>query len=277
MDKKEFGKKLKNLRIRNKMSQQAMADSLGYTSRSTINKIEEGINEMSYDKIVRLMDLYGLSRPELGLESICGDKISGLRKDAKYPNPEIEEICYIKNCVSNPNIVVGDYSYYNDKKGADLFEKHVTHHYDFIGDKLIIGKFCQIGAGVEFIMNGANHFMNGLTTYPFNIFSRNLQKFTPSLDKMPIKGDTVIGNDVWIGQNVTILPGVHIGDDSVVGSNIPPYTIAVGNPCRVIKKRFDDKTIEKLLNLKWWDYPIEEIEQNIDKLLNYAVKLALGN
>ena len=150
----------------------------------------------------------------------------------------------------------------------------MTHHYDFIGDKLIIGKFCQIGAGVEFIMNGANHFMNGLTTYPFNIFSRDLQKFTPSLDKMPIKGDTIIGNDVWIGQNVTILPGVYIGDgavigaNSVVGSDIPPYTIAVGNPCRVIKKRFDDKTIEKLLNLKWWDYPIEAIEQNIDKLFN---------
>ncbi|MDY3047393.1 MAG: Vat family streptogramin A O-acetyltransferase [Candidatus Enterosoma sp.] len=205
---------------------------------------------------------------------MCGDKLSGLRKDAKYPNPEIEEICYIKNCVSNPNIVVGDYSYYDDKKGADLFEKHVTHHYDFIGDKLIIGKFCQIGAGVEFIMNGANHFMKGLTTYPFNIFSKDLQKFTPSLDKMPIKGDTVIGNDVWIGQNVTIVPGVHIGDgavigaNSVVGSDMPPYTIAVGNPCRVIKKRFDDKTIEKLLNLKWWDYPIEAIEQNIDKLFN---------
>lgn len=90
---------------------------------------------------------------------------------------------------------------------------------------------------------------------------------------MPIKGDTVVGNDVWIGQNVTILPGVHIGDgvvigaNSVVGSNIPPYTIAVGNPCRVIKKRFDDETIEKLLKLKWWDYPIEIIEENIDKLL----------
>ena len=105
------------------------------------------------------------------------------------------------------------------KKGADLFEKHVTHHYDFIGDKLIIGKFCQIGAGVEFIMNDANHFMNGLTTYPFNIFSRDLQKFTPSLDKIPIKGDTVIGNDVWIGQNVTILPGVQIGDGAIIGAN----------------------------------------------------------
>lgn len=106
MDKKESGKRLRNVRIRNKMSQQAMADSLGYASRSTINEIEEGINEMSYDRIVRLMELYGLSRPDLGLVPICGDKLSGLRKDAKYPNPEIEEICYIRNCVSNPNIVV---------------------------------------------------------------------------------------------------------------------------------------------------------------------------
>ena len=123
-------------------------------------------------------------------------------------------------------------------------------------------------------MNGANHFMNGLTTYPFNIFSRELQKHTPSLENMPIKGDTVVGNDVWIGQNVTILPGVHIGDgaiigaNSVVGSDIPSYTIAVGNPCRVIKKRFDDETIEKLLKLKWWDYPIGIIEENIEKLFD---------
>ena len=76
MDKKEFGRRIKDIRVRNKMSQQAMADSLGYTSRSTINKIEEGINEMSYDKITRLMELYGLSRPGLGLEPICGESLS---------------------------------------------------------------------------------------------------------------------------------------------------------------------------------------------------------
>jgi len=287
MDKKQFGEKIKEIRLKNKMSQQEMADSLGYTSRSTINKIEEGINDMSYDKIIRLIELYGLSRPELGLKPLCNDKLSGLRKDAKYPNPEIDEICYIKNCVNNPNIIVGEYSYYHDKKGADQFEKHVTHHYDFIGDKLIIGKFCQIGSGVEFIMNGANHFMNGLTTYPFNIFSKELQKYSPSFDNLSIKGDTVIGNDVWIGQNVTILPGVHIGDgaiigaNSVVGSCIPPYSIVVGNPCQVIKKRFDDETIQKLLNLKWWDFPIDIIEKNIDLLfannIDALIKSLKGN
>lgn len=254
------------------MSQQEMANSLGYSSRSTINKIEEGINEMSADKILRLIEVYGLSKPELGLEPIFSDKLSGLRKDAKYPNPALEEVCYIKNCISNPHVIVGDYSYYDDKKGADLFEKHVTHLYDFIGDKLIIGKFCQIGSGIEFIMNGANHLMSGLTTYPFNIFSKELAKHAPKREKLPLKGDTVIGNDVWIGQNVTILPGVHVGDgaiigaNSVVGSDIPPYTIAVGNPCRVIKNRFSTETRKKLLDLKWWDYPIEVIEKNIDYL-----------
>jgi len=283
MDKKEFGEKIKQIRLRNNMSQYEMAKSLGYCSRSTINKIEEGINEMSYDKIQRLIELYGLSSLDLGLKPICEGKLSGLRKDAKYPNPEIEEICYIKNCITRSNIIVGDYSYYDDKKGADQFEKHVTHHYDFIGDKLIIGKFCQIGSGIEIIMNGANHFMNGLTTYPFNIFSKELQKYSPSLDNLPIKGNTIIGNDVWIGQNVTILPGVNIGDgaiigaNSVVGSNIPPYSIAVGNPCRIIKKRFDANTIEKLIELKWWDYPIEIIEKNINLLFNNDIDVLIAS
>lgn len=282
MEKKKLGNKLKDIRIRNNMSQQEMAKSLGYSSRSTINKIEKGINEMSYEKIIRLMDLYGLSKPELGLKSCLNNKLSGLRKDAKYPNPEVEEICYIKNVISNPNIIVGDYTYYNDKRGADLFEKHVTHHYKFIGDKLIIGKFCQIGSGVEFIMNGCNHFMSGLTTYPFNIFSKDLNKYTPSLSMMPIKGDTIVGNDVWLGQNVTVLPGVRIGDgviigaNSVVASDIPPYSIAVGNPCRVIKKRFNEKTIKKLINLKWWDYPIEIIKKNISLLFSKDVDVLIN-
>lgn len=272
MDKNEFGKKIKEIRLRNKMSQQELANSLAYTSRSTINKIEKGINEMSYDKIMKLVELFGLSRDDLNLKTVHGDKLAGLRKDALYPNPEIEEICYIKNCITRKNIIIGDYTYYDDKKGADLFENHVTHHYEFLNDKLIIGKFCQIGAGVEFIMNGANHLMSGLTTYPFNIFSKDLNQKSPSLKKLPFKGDTILGNDVWVGQNVTFLPGVKIGDgviigaNSVVASDIPPYSIAVGNPCKVIKKRFDDETIEKLLKLKWWDYPIEIIEKNIDKL-----------
>ena len=135
------------------------------------------------------------------------------------------------------------------------FEKCVTHHYDFYNDKLIIGKFCQIGKGVEFIMNGANHQMNAVSTFPFYILEKWEQE-VPQLDKMPLKGDTVIGNDVWIGQNVTILAGVHIGDgiiigaNSVVGSNIEPYTIVLGNPAKPTRKRFDNELIDLMLKFK---------------------------
>ncbi|MDE7083936.1 MAG: CatB-related O-acetyltransferase, partial [Clostridia bacterium] len=165
-----------------------------------------------------------------------------------FPNDKIPSLCYIKNVITRPNIIVGDYTYYDDNEGAENFEKHVTHHYDFNGDKLIIGKFCAIAKGVEFIMNGANHRMCSVTTYPFNIFGNGWEKATPSLDDLPLKGDTVVGNDVWIGQNVTVLPGVHIGDGAIIGANsvvskdVPPYCIAVGNPIKVIRKRFDDDT-----------------------------------
>lgn len=158
---------------------------------------------------------------------------------AVFPNENIKSLCYIKNVITRPNIIVGEYTFYDDVNGAERFEEHVTHHYEFIGDRLIIGKFCAIVRGVEFIMNGANHRMNSVTTYPFNIMGGDWTNLP--YGETPYKGDTVVGNDVWIGQNVTVLPGVNIGDgaitgaNSVVGSDIPPYGIAVGNPCRVIK------------------------------------------
>lgn len=191
-----------------------------------------------------------------------------------FPNPRIPSLCYIKNAVKNPNIVIGDYTYYDDPDGADSFEERVTHHYDFIGDRLIIGKFCAIARGVEFIMNGANHRMNAATTYPFNIFGGGWEETVPALTDLPLKGDTVVGNDVWIGQNVTVLPGTRIGDGAIIGANavaageIPPYTVCVGNPCRVVRKRFDDETIEFLLKLKWWDWSAERIFENLAALTN---------
>ena len=181
-----------------------------------------------------------------------------------FPNRKVKTITNVKPAIKNKNIIVGDFTYFADTD----FEKHVTHHYDFIGDKLIIGKFCQIAAGVNFVMNGANHQMNAVTTFPFYIFEGWKQK-VPPLNKMPLKGDTIIGNDVWIGQNVTILPGVHIGDgaiiglNSVVGSDVAPYTIVAGNPAKVIRKRFDNQLIKLLLKLKWWDKSIKEINDLI--------------
>ena len=179
-----------------------------------------------------------------------------------HPIPSAESMTFIKPTIKNPNIIVGDFTYF---AGGD-FESHVTHHYDFIGDKLIIGKFCQIAAGVEFVMNGANHQMNAATTYPFNIFG-TWEQNAPVLSDLPLKGDTVIGNDVWIGQNVTILPGVHVGDgaiigaNSVVGSDVEAYTIVVGNPAKPLRKRFDDELTALLLKFKWWDKSVEEINE----------------
>ena len=199
----------------------------------------------------------------------------GPDKKAIHPNPNIPSLCFIKNIIKNPNIIVGDYTYYDDyETNGEDFEKHVTHFYPFIGDKLIIGKFVSIAKGIKFIMNGANHRINGITTYPFNILGSGWEKVTPKLEDLPLKGDTVIGNDVWIGENVTILPGVHIGDgsiigaNSVVGKNIEPYSICVGNPVRVIKKRFDEETINKLLSLQWWNWDEDRIFNNLEALVN---------
>ena len=184
-----------------------------------------------------------------------------------FPIAGVKTVTYIKPTIKNPNIIVGDFTYFGDSD----FESHVTHFYDFNNDKLIIGKFCQIAAGINFVMNGANHQMNSVSTYPFYIME-GWEQNVPSLSQMPLKGDTVIGNDVWIGQNVTILPGVHVGDgaiigmNSTVGSDVAPYSIVVGNPAKEIRKRFDDELIELMLKLRWWDKNIDEINQLIPLL-----------
>ena len=194
----------------------------------------------------------------------------------KIPNPNAvhpiagyDKEIYVKPTIKNPNIIVGDFTYIADSE----FESHVTHHYDFIGDKLIIGKFCQIAAGVEFVMNGANHQMNAVSTFPFYTLEGWDMK-PPAASDMPFKGDTVIGNDVWIGQNATILPGVHIGDGAIIGANsvvasdVEPYTVVVGNPVKLIRYRFDGELTSLLLKFKWWDKPVEEINALIPILTN---------
>ena len=185
----------------------------------------------------------------------------------KYPIAGYGKEIYIKPTISNPNITVGDFTYIADSE----FESHVTNFYQWSRDKLIIGKFCQIASGVEFMMNDANHQMNAVSTFPFyTLEGWNME--TPKADDMPYKGDTVIGNDVWIGQNALILPGVHIGDgaiigaNSIVGSYVEPYTIVAGNPAKVIRKRFDDELIDLLERFKWWDKDIETINDLIPLL-----------
>lgn len=127
-----------------------------------------------------------------------------------FPNEKLPDLCYIKNVVKNPNIIIGDYTYYYGDD-ADQFEKHVTHHYPFIGDKLIIGKFCAIAKGVEFVMNGANHRMNCVTTYPFYIMGGDWgNALAPVTKELPLKGDTVVGNDVWIGAISLLVGGIGV-------------------------------------------------------------------
>ena len=186
---------------------------------------------------------------------------------AVHPIAGYDKEIYVKPTLKNPNIVVGDFTYIADSE----FESHVTQLYPWDNVKLVIGKFCQSAAGMELVMIGANHQMNAVSTFPFYTLAGWDMK-APAPADMPLKGDTIIGNDVWIGQNVTILPGVHIGDgaiigaSSIVGSNVEPYTIVAGNPAQFIRKRFDEELTNLMLEWRWWDKPIEEINSLIPVL-----------
>lgn len=193
----------------------------------------------------------------------------GPRPDTPHPMEGFPQVCFIKNTVRNPHILIGDYTYYDDPEGAEHFERNVLYHFPFLGDKLVIGKFCAIARGVKFIMNGANHKLSGISTYPFQIFGKGWEKVQPAPGDLPYKGDTVIGHDVWIGYDALIMPGVQIGNGaivsarSVVVSDVPPYTIVGGNPARPIRQRFAPDTVALLNTLAWWDWPIEAITEHL--------------
>ena len=276
---KVLGDRIKKIRQENNMTQQEFAEALGYTHKSMINKIETGQTDISFDVVIRLIHEFNVNAAEFldlsdaETNKLMDDAHKADKPDWKRIHPlksRDESVTYIKpTLISTKNIQVGEYTYYDGQN----FTSRVTHHYDFIGDKLIIGKFCQIGKNVEFIMNGANHQMNSVSTYPFYIF-KGWEQEPPKKEGLPYKGDTVIGNDVWIGQNVTFLPGVHVGDgciigaNSVVGSDIPPYSVVVGNPAKVIRKRFDDETIELLEKLEWWNKSEKQIQKLVPILSN---------
>lgn len=191
-----------------------------------------------------------------------------------YPNEKLKSVCYIGNLPKRPNVEIGRYTYYSDsKKSPEKFYDNIEHHYEILGDQLIIGKFCAIAEGVRFIMNGANHRMAGITTYPFNIFGGGWEKVTPAVEELPFKGDTIIGNDVWIGQYATIMPGVRVGDGAIIAANstvakhVASYTIVGGNPALQIKKRFSDEMIDLLLELRWWDWEDQKILDHLEELV----------
>jgi len=201
----------------------------------------------------------------------------GPNKEIKFPLKNYDRLCFLKNVVKNPNIIVGDYTYYDDFENVENFEKNVKYHFDFVGDKLTIGKFCMIASDVKFIMNGANHLTKALTTYPFAIFANGWENAMEG-KSYPQKGDINIGNDVWIGYNATIMAGVTIGDGAIIATNatviknVAPYTIVGGNPAKEIKKRFPKEVITKLLELQWWNWDIEKITKNIQNLTDKEIE-----
>ena len=204
--------------------------------------------------------------------------MSGPSPDDPHPLKGFPQVGFLKPLIKGPNIVVGDYSYYDDPEGPEQFEaKCVLYHFPFVGDKLVIGKFCALARGVRFIMNGANHQLGGFSTYPFYIFGNGWESATPQPGDLPYKGDTIVGNDVWLGYEALVMPGVKIGDGaivaarSVVTGDVPAYSIAGGNPARVIKQRFSPSIVDELLAIRWWDWPIDKITRNLPAIVGADV------
>lgn len=187
----------------------------------------------------------------------------------RNPLPGWHGTAYLRAIVNDPRIEVGDFSYYDDSRGPEHFvARCVRYHFDFVGDRLVIGRFVAIAQGAQFIMNGANHPMGGFSTFPFGTFG-----FVPDeplgAEGDPPRGDTIIGNDVWIGREAVIMPGVRVGDGAIIGAHavvardVAPYSIMVGNPARETRRRFDSSTIEALLEIRWWDWPVEQIMRHV--------------
>lgn len=203
----------------------------------------------------------------------------GPSPDNPHPMAGFPQVCYLNNVITRPNIEVGDYTYYDDPRGPEHFEAQVLYHFPFIGDRLCIGKFCALAQGIKFIMNGANHAMGGFSTYPFYIFGNGWETQAPPAGSLPYKGDTIVENDVWIGHQATIMPGIHIGNgaivatQSVVVQDVPDYAIVGGNPAQVIRLRFEPSVIAELLEIAWWNWGIEKITRNLNKILAADVEV----
>lgn len=212
----------------------------------------------------------------------------GPNPNSVSPIEHAPQVVFLKNIITSPNIEVGDYTYIDDPEHAHAFEENVLYHFDFIGDKLIIGKFCALARNVTFIMNGGNHAMAGNSTYPFYIFANGWESSAPEPGTLPFKGNTVIGNDVWIGYDATIMPGITVGNGAIIASksvvtkDVPDYAIVAGNPAKVVNYRFSEQAIQTLLEIAWWDWPIDDITKaveviskgDVNDLKSFAMSLA---
>ncbi|MBQ0036654.1 MAG: CatB-related O-acetyltransferase [Firmicutes bacterium] len=198
-----------------------------------------------------------------------------MNKDLIYPRAFDKQIVYLKNVINSNNIIVGDYTIYNDfyHDPRDFEKNNVLYQYPINNDKLIIGKFCSIACNAKFMFTSGNHNLGSLSTYPFPIFFDEWGLDPKNItDAWNNKGDIIVGNDVWIGYDAIIMPGVHIGDGAIIGAkslitkDVEPYSIVGGVPAKQIRKRFDDSTIQILEDIKWWDWPEEKIKESIDDI-----------
>lgn len=199
-----------------------------------------------------------------------------------YPIPTSQRVMFVANLDLPPNVHIGAYTYYDDPSGPEGFFRNILYHFDFTGDQLFIGKFCSLATNTKFLMNGGNHRVDAVSSYPFMIMGGDWQSRFEQENDFPTKGDTHIGNDVWTGWNTTIMPGVTVGDGVIIGSSsvvtkdIPPYAIVGGNPAKIIRMRHDDQIIAKLLEIKWWDWPIQQITEHLPAISGTDVQALLA-
>lgn len=201
--------------------------------------------------------------------------MNGPDPGVRHPLGEHPRIAFLRPFAEGrANVSIGPWTYYDDPDGPErFFERNVLHHYDFVGDRLEIGTFCALATGATFYMNGANHAMGGFSTYPFNIFGHGWEAgFDPAAWTSENRGDTIVGNDVWIGSDALILPGARIGSGAVVAAravvsgDVEPYAVVAGNPARRVRTRFDPETVQALLAVAWWDWPADRITRNLDAI-----------
>lgn len=190
---------------------------------------------------------------------------------------DLTNVIFIKNEVTSPLIEAGDYSYYDNEGSRPPFEQ-ANVRYLYGPQRLVIGRFTAIGPGATFLMPAGNHPMAGPSTYPFAMFGgtwteRTLDAFLAIAQA----GDTHVGNDVWVGREATIMPGVTIGDGAVIGAHsvvtkdVRPYEIVAGNPARHIRARFKQADVQRLLTIRWWDWPVEKITEHAAMIMTGSV------
>ncbi len=195
---------------------------------------------------------------------------TGPSPDTRHPIEGITRTAFLRPCITRPNIVVGEYTYYDDPRGPERFEENVLYHFEWSSDRLVIGRYCSIAAETRFLMNGGNHPTTWMTTYPFPVFGHGWEAAMP--ESWPSKGDTTVGHDVWIGYGAIIMPGITIGNGAIIAAatvvtrDVPPYAIVGGNPGAVLRYRFDEATIARLQAIAWWDWDAAKVTRNVQAL-----------